>query len=270
MTIDLEDWFHTQSFNGVIPKSEWGQQTNRVVRTTNLILNHLDRNQIKATFFVLGWVAEREPGLIKTIQQEGHEIASHGYEHDIVYHLTPEQFRNDIRKSSEIIQNITGEKLLGYRAPNFSITDWAIEILVEEGFRYDSSLFPTFFHDRYGKLSTFKIENKPFFELKKGFWEVPLSSLELSALKLPWSGGGYFRLLPYNIFKIGVSLILKKKGIYNFYIHPWEFDPEQPKIKAMPKSDHFRHYNNLHLTTKRFSLLINSFPFQSVKDLLPL
>lgn len=268
MSVDVEEWFHTRNFWHHIPRKDWDNLESRVVQSTNLILDILAENNDKSTFFILGWVAKRHPQIVKRIHQEGHEVASHGNGHDCVYDLTQDEFREDIRISTDILENITGEKVIGYRAPNFSITDWAIDILQEYGFEYDSSWFPTFTHDRYGKLVKYKTKDEPIYELKKGFYEVPMSCLKFMGKNLPWAGGGYFRLYPYPLFKGGIKRILKEQNVYNFYIHPWEFDPEQPKIKSLDKKNYFRQYNNLQNTEKNYRDMVEGFSFQTIRDFL--
>ena len=265
MSVDVEDWFQTENFKQRIPLKEWDGQKLRVNKNVNLILDILERNNARGTFFILGWIAERAPEVVKAIQDKGHEIASHGYGHECIYNLSPEAFRQDLLKSKDIIENISGTKLKGYRAPNFSITDWAIDILEEVGFEYDSSYFPVL-HDRYGKFTKFKVENTPLFKLKENFYEVPLSCVHLFGKNLPWSGGGYFRLLPYFIFKKGLKSILSRDHSFNFYIHPWELDPGQPRINDMNKMNRFRHYNNIEKTEGRFASMVHDFEFQSISD----
>lgn len=266
MSIDVEDWFHTRNFLNTIPKSEWDDIPSRVENSTNLILDILGENNGKGTFFVLGWVAERIPHLVKRIQREGHEVASHGYGHDCIYDLTPEEFREDIRISTDILENLTGEKVIGYRAPNFSITDWAIDILKDFNFKYDSSWFPTVMHDRYGKIKEHNIEDKPLFELMDGFYEVPMSCYKVLNKNIPWSGGGYFRLYPHQLFQSGIHGVLKQTGVYNFYIHPWEFDPEQPRVKTLSKSNYFRQYNSLGRTESRYRDMVSNFQFKTIRS----
>jgi polysaccharide deacetylase family protein (PEP-CTERM system associated) len=266
MSIDVEDWFHTRNFLNLISKSEWDALPSRVEESTNLILDILAKHDAKGTFFVLGWVAKKKPALVKRIKAEGHEVASHGFGHDCIYDLKPDEFREDIRISTEILENLVGEKVIGYRAPNFSITDWAIDILREFKFEYDSSWFPTIAHDRYGKLERYKVEDKPIFKLTEDFYEVPMSTLKSFGKNIPWSGGGYFRLYPYSFFKYGIKGILKQSDVYNFYIHPWEFDPQQPRIKELSKSNYFRQYNNLGKTESRFTDMVQRFKFQSIGE----
>lgn len=270
MSIDVEDWFHVESFRGVIATKSWSQCEFRAERNTDLILDILRTSGTKATFFILAWVAEKAPHIIRRIHNEGHEIASHGYGHELVYNLTHEQFRQDVSNSKSIIEDIIGEPVLGYRAPTFSITDWAIEILIDLGFRYDSSLFPTSFHDRYGTLTSVGSHDAPIFELKSGFYQVPLSCLPIMKRNVPWAGGGYFRLMPYPVFRRGVASILKSRGAYCFYIHPWEFDAEQPRVLNVKAMNRFRHYNNLARTEPRYRKLVSEFHFEPIRNVLPM
>ena len=270
LSVDVEDWFQVENLRSAISRDSWDRRELRVEKNVDLILRILDGQKTKATFFVLGCVAEKVPGLIRRIHAGGHEIASHGYGHDLIYTLSPAAFREDIQRSKKILEDIVGERVIGYRAPSFSITDWAIEILIECGFRYDSSLFPAMAHDRYGRLSKFKVQDKPIFELTRDFYQVLLSCLPVMKRNLPWAGGGYFRLIPYFIFRRGVARILDRKKLYCFYIHPWEFDPEQPKVKNLKTSHRFRHYNNLGRTESRFSQLVKEFQFQPIRLALPL
>ena len=266
MTIDVEDWFHTQNYSDCISKSSWDSQTSIVERNTETILSILEENNTKGTFFVLGWVAERHPQLVKKIYNEGHEIASHGYGHDLIYGLTPKQFYEDVSKSKKILEDLIGAKVDGYRAPNFSITDWAIDILEELDFSYDSSWFPTVLHDRYGKLSSEKVQDSNFFELGKTLDEVSLSTLRLFNTNLPWAGGAYFRFIPYPLFKLGIKRILRREKFFNFYIHPWEFDPRQPDSLGMKKVNRIRQYTNTKFVKNRFSKMVKSFHFISVRE----
>jgi len=266
LTVDLEDWFQVENLRDAIPRSSWENQESRIEKNVDKVLGILDEEDTKATFFCLGWIVERFPGLIKKIHKEGHEIASHGYSHDVVYNLRRDEFSSELKKSKELLENIIGEKVIGYRAPNFSITDWAIDVLIENGFVYDSSLFPTMVNVRYGKLIDYNIQDKPCLELKEGFYEVLLSCISVAGKNMPWAGGGYFRLTPYWIFKKGVEHILKKKDFVSIYVHPWEFDPTQPRIKNIKLQYRFRHYINLKRTELKFALLLKDFKFQPIRN----
>ena len=268
LSVDLEDWFQVENLRDAIPRCSWENQESRIEKNVDKVLNILSERDTKATFFCLGWIVERFPGLIKKIHKEGHEIASHGYSHDVVYNLRRDEFSSDLIKSKDLLENIIGEKVIGYRAPNFSITDWAIDVLIENGFLYDSSLFPTMVNIRYGKLINYNIQDKPCIELKDGFYEVLLSCISFLGKNLPWAGGGYFRLTPYWVFKKGIERILKKKDVATIYVHPWEFDPTQPRIKNIKLQYRFRHYINLKRTESKFALLLKDFKFQPIRNYL--
>jgi polysaccharide deacetylase family protein (PEP-CTERM system associated) len=270
LSIDVEDWFQVENLKQAIYRNSWELNISRIERNINLILGLLNEKNTKATFFVLGWIAERYPSLIKQIYVEGHEIGCHGYNHDLLYSLTQKKFHQDVLKAKNILEDITGEKVIGYRAPSFSITDWAIDIISSLGFKYDSSYFPIAVHNRYGKLKNFRYPYKPVSEIRKDFYQVMLSYVEVGNVKLPWAGGLYFRVIPYNIFKNGIKNILTKKDYYLFYIHPWEFDPEQPRIKNIKFNYRLRHYTNLNKTEGKFKKLLRDFKFSPIRDVIPL
>ena len=265
LSVDVEDWFQVDNLKQAITRDSWDGNVSRVERNVDVILGLLDEYDSTATFFVLGWIADRFPQVVKKIHQQGHEIACHGYNHDLVYSLTPESFRQDVIKTKNILEDSIGEKIIGYRAPNFSITDWAIDVLISLGFKYDSSLFLTIAHNRYGKLKDYKVSNHSIFELKKNFYQVMLSNVDIAGIKLPWSGGFYFRFIPYQIFKRGIDKILNDKGIYIFYIHPWEFDPKQPRVKKIDYQYKFRHYTNLKKTESKFVHLLTDYKFFPIR-----
>jgi polysaccharide deacetylase family protein (PEP-CTERM system associated) len=270
LSIDVEDWFHLvgagldYQFIGQPGSVEsWGKYTSRVEQNTNWILEKLDDYQAKGTFFILGWVAERFPGLVAEISKRGHEIGSHGYWHKLIPSQTPAQFRADLRRSLDVIKNITGVKVLGFRASSASITDWATDIIGEEGLLYDSSLFPASYHDVYGKLKGVSAD-VPIERLGNGLLEVKLSCLKLFNRQFPWSGGGYFRLLPYKVFSMGVKQIIRQKGFFHFFIHPWELDDNPPKLRNLKPFYHFRRYVSITRTRSRFASLLNEFRFVTI------
>ncbi len=267
MSIDVEDWFQVENLKAVVARDTWDERDLRVERNTDRMLELMAARGVKGTCFILGWVADKCPALIRRIAEAGHEIASHGYGHDLIYSLTHEQFREDIRRAKALVEDQTGARVRGYRAPSFSITDWAIDILREEGFEYDSSAFPTVAHDRYGKLTGMDA-GKPITEIRPGFHEVCVSTLQLGSRGLPWAGGGYFRLIPYPVFKRGVARILASGAPYVFYIHPWEIDPGQPRMTGLKRSHAFRHYNNLGRCDARFSAILSDFAWVPVDELL--
>lgn len=265
ISFDIEDWFQVENLREVVPRSEWANCELRVVANTHRILRLLSQTQTRATFFVLGWVAERKPSLVKEIAAEGHEIASHGYSHELVYRLKPEEFHSDIQRSKEILESIIGRPVRGYRAPSFSITPqsfWAVDILKNLGFTYDSSIFPTSFHNRYGfngaSAFPFKFEN--------GLVELPLSTYKLWGANFPLAGGGYFRLFPYACFKSLYRRLNRRRINVIFYLHPWELDPAQPRLNVR-RNYRFRHYVNLEKTEDRLERLLREFKFNPLSDL---
>lgn len=374
LTIDLEDYFQVHAFSRVIRYEDWDKFGCRIERNTDRLLDILNvvtqnskldhsityslnnslTQRVKATFFVLGWIAERYPGLVRRIQKEGHEIACHGYAHQLVYTQSRDEFRQDIKRAKSILEDITGSEVIGYRAPSYSITNksqWAFEVLVEEGFKYDSSIFPIR-HDFYGmpdaprfpfvvslsgnsnvefsvlnfefntaslnngntaapnnslthslinpssdvsepqhgstaalnnsltqspnnsipnnskfiiQNSKLNVQNSPF------IIEFPISTVKVFGQNFPISGGGYFRLLPYSIIRKAFRSINKKEQKpFIFYLHPWEIDPEQPRVNGLSSRSKFRHYVNLDKTEERFRRLLKDFNFSSVKEIMQL
>jgi polysaccharide deacetylase family protein (PEP-CTERM system associated) len=267
LTIDVEDYFHVSVFDGLVPRSEWGNLESRVRANTERMVELLDRT--KGTFFVLGWVAERFPALVRMIAAAGHEVASHGFEHRLVYDQTPQAFREDVRRAKAILESASGTAVIGYRAPSYSIVPqslWALDILIEEGYRYDSSIFPVR-HDRYGiPLSPrhpYTI-NRPSGTLL----EAPASTTALGPFNLPVAGGGYFRILPYGWTRWGINRVNRtERRPAIFYLHPWEIDPGQPRLKVGALG-RFRHYRNLDKTEQRFRQLLSDFRFAPMIDVL--
>ena len=269
MTIDVEDYFHVSVFDGVVPRSQWDRLESRVCRNTDRLLDLLNEHAVRATFFILGWVAERHPSLIARIAAAGHELACHSHEHRLVYDLTREQFRADVRRAKAAIEDASGRRVAGYRAPSYSITPrslWALDVLIEEGFTYDASIFPIH-HDRYGiPLSP----RHPYVVRREAgtIIEVPASTIRLGPLNLPVAGGGYFRMLPYEWARTGIAHLNRvERRSAVFYLHPWEIDPEQPRL-ATSKLGQLRHYRNLDKTEERLRTLISEFPFSTVMHML--
>ena len=284
LSIDVEDYFQVSAFESVSPPEAWENFEYRVDRNTEKILDILEDFDTKATFFILGWVAEHFPGLIKKISSQGHEIASHGFGHRRVTNQTRHEFRNDIRRSKCLLEDLSGSKVFGYRAPSYSIglnTLWAFDELFEAGYLYDSSVFPVR-HDLYG------IHDWPRFPFRvirdeKGLWapesgrdeknsreifEVPIATLKLGGRNLPIAGGGYFRLFPYSFTRWGLQRInYKDKRPFVFYMHPWEIDPDQPRMTGAGFKSRFRHYINLQKTEGRLRSLLSDFSFSALCDL---
>ncbi|KMQ74627.1 XrtA system polysaccharide deacetylase [Marinobacter subterrani] len=269
LTIDVEDYFQVAALAEAVDRKDWPSMEYRVEANTDKLLELFSERDVKATFFTLGWVAERSPELIRRIQKAGHEIASHGYSHQLVYNQTPDVFRDETRKSKQILEDITGEPITGYRAASYSITAqsrWALDILCEEGFTWDSSIFPVH-HDRYGMPGT---PHQPYrLEAPGGgtLIEFPLSTCPLGNYRLPIAGGGYFRLYPYWLSRWGLGKINRAGQPFIFYLHPWEIDTGQPRLEVKALS-RFRHYNNLDKCMGRLERLLGDFRFGSVSDVL--
>jgi polysaccharide deacetylase family protein (PEP-CTERM system associated) len=266
MSIDVEDWFQVENLSRVIRRDTWSARQLRVERNVDRMLCLMSASGVRATCFVLGWVAERCPSLIKRIADEGHEVASHGYGHALLGTLSEDEFREDVVRSKTLLEELTGREVQGYRAPAFSITDWAIPVLADVGFTYDSSCFPTVAHDRYGRL-TGMAGDQAVAELRPGFHEVCVSCLKLGSRGLPWGGGGYFRLIPYPVFRLGVRRILGNGTPYVFYIHPWEIDPGQPRVDGVARGYRFRHYVGLESCERRFASLLRDFRWSTMDEL---
>ena len=269
MTVDVEDYFHVSAFDRVLRREEWPNQESRVEANTGRLLELLAESQVRATCFVLGWVAERFPNLVRSIAAAGHEVASHGYWHRLVYTQTPDEFREDLRRARQVIEDVSGSRVRGYRAPSFSITErslWALDVLAEEGFEYDASIFPVR-HDRYGLPTaprhTFRIQC-PAGELV----EAPGSTIRVAGVQIPVAGGGYFRQFPYAWTRWGIERLNRVDGQPAvFYLHPWEIDPGQPRF-PVDAVGRFRHYRNLHKTERRLRSLLRDFRFAPLSDVL--
>ena len=314
ITIDVEDWFQVENFKQHIPFSSWDSRELRVEKNTHRLLDLFDsaalHNQqpttdnthtkkLRATFFVLGWLAERLPGLIREIHDRGHEVASHGYLHNLCNLESKEDLRKDFIKSKKLLEDIIGSTVTGYRAPSFSVTNDILKMIEDCGYQYDSSYNSFEMHVRYGRLSLEGYPQKEIaYQISKNFHELPISNLKLFSQKmyngngtsnsagptdlsissqqttnnkqqtashnpqpfiLPFGGGGYFRLMPFAVFKHGVRNILNQEKAYLFYIHPWEIDPNQPRVESAPVFFKFRHYINLAETYKKLQRLIGTF-----------
>ena len=263
LSFDVEDYFQVSNFDSFISYKNWGNFESRVERNTHTILEILSKFDTKSTFFILGWIANRFPKLVRDIVDEGHEVGTHGYQHRLIYKMTPAEFREDLKDSVMAIEQASGKKVLGHRAPSFSITRdslWALDILKEEGLLYDSSIFPVR-HPRYGMPNT---PRSPY-QIRPGFWEFPLTTLKIGNMNIPIAGGGYFRLYPYKFTRWGIEKLNKSKIPVNIYLHPWEFDPGQPRLKASFQA-RFRHYNNLDKTKIRLLKLCKAFNFVPIRE----
>lgn len=269
MSVDVEDYFHVSVFDGIVPRSQWDQMESRVCANTDRLLDIFDEFAVRSTFFVLGWVGERHPDLIRRIARRGHEIASHGYAHRLVYDQTPETFREDVHRAKRLLEDACGCPVRGFRAPSYSITPrslWALDILIEEGYQYDASIFPIR-HDRYGIPVSAR---HPYAIDRVGgkVTEVPGSTVRVGPMNLPVAGGGYFRILPYAWAHWGIARLNRLEGKPAiFYLHPWEIDPDQPRLAA-GRLGRFRHYRNLDKTTDRLRRLLRDFRFCPIQALL--
>jgi polysaccharide deacetylase family protein (PEP-CTERM system associated) len=265
LSIDLEDWFCANNLG--INIAEWDLQEQRVIPSTNRLLELLAKHNVKATFFVLGWLAEREPDLIRSLEQAGHEIATHGYSHTMLTLMTPESFDADIERALQVTQACVQQPILGFRAPSFTVTAntlWALDILSKHGIQYDSSIFPIGFHPDYGLPDA----NLGIHQIQ-GLIEVPMSVAEVLGRKIPCSGGGYFRLMPYRLTTALMHQCNRQGRPVIFYLHPWEIDPDQPR-QPLSWSKRLRHYVNLDKTLARLDRLIREFEFAPIKEIVTL
>ena len=254
-TVDVEDWFQVENFKPWIAPDTWSERELRVEHNVHRLLDLLDK--FPSTFFILGWVAEKLPHLIKEISERGHEVASHGFGHQLCHDIDPTDLKQDLIRSKQLIEDLTGDEVVGYRAPSFSINAQALEILKKCGYRYDSSYNSFEANPRYGHLDLSQYRrNGQGIQISENFHELPLSNLTLLNKTLPWSGGGYFRLFPYSLFRQGVRNILSKEGCYLFYLHPWEIDDGQPRVLEADRLSRFRHYCNLKTTYKKLQRML--------------
>ena len=259
MTVDVEDYFQVQAFANCIMREDWERFPSRVERNTMRILEQFKRLNVHATFFTLGWIAERHPSIVRQIAEAGHEIASHGYGHELVCNLTPQQFRADVVRAKHILEAIAGSEVKGYRAPTFSLgsrTLWAFRILEETGHTYSSSTYPIR-HDLYGNPQACRFAHRPD---GGSLLEIPMTTLRLGGRNLPISGGGYFRLLPYSFYRAALrrfSVTEKRPSV--FYVHPWEIDAGQPRVSEANYRSKFRHYLNIEAVPERLDCLLQDF-----------
>ena len=281
----MEDWFQVENFKPWISVCTWSERELRVETNIHRILDILDSISVqanglnsanqelkssamnrsihpKATFFILGWIADRLPGLVSEIARRGHEVASHGQMHQLNTSLTGNQLREDLLQSKNTLEDITGKKVFGYRAPSFAVNDSILSIVHSCGYKYDSSYNSFALNPRYGKISLKNANNENLHkEIFPGFYELPLSNIQLGKITFPWSGGGYFRLLPLFIFIKGIKGILKRQNGYVFYLHPWELDPDQPYFNQPNKLTQLRHYINIKQASSKLTKLIQKFSF---------
>lgn len=265
LTVDVEDYFMASAFEPAVPKGEWARLPSRVVPNTEKILDILAAARVRATFFTLGWVAERFPALLRRMAAEGHEVACHGHDHRLIYRQTPAEFRLDVRRAKAALEDAAGVPVRGYRAPSFSLvpdTRWALDVLAEEDFAYDASLLPA----RHARGGIPDGRRFPF-RWQNGLAELPMSVFPVAGTALPFSGGGYMRLLPVPVIRWGIRACHRRGGPAVVYLHPWELDPGQPRLPA-PPLDRFRHYLNLRGTEAKFRALLEGFRWDSAASVL--
>jgi polysaccharide deacetylase family protein (PEP-CTERM system associated) len=257
ITFDVEEWFQVENLRAAIPRDDWSKYPSSVLKNTEQILALLQKHNLTATFFILGWVAERQPETVRIIARQGHEIACHGYNHDLTMQLSDSELMNDIINSRTILEKLSGQKISGYRAPNFSVNDRLLNFLKETGFKYDSSLNLFKLNPRHGTITMKSYKKNSILELENGLFEIPISTLEYRSRHFPLGGGAYFRLMPLILFSRLVKRKLKKDNLYNFYLHPWEFEPGQPRMKNIRLNYRIRHYTNLKKTAVKFEEFIS-------------
>ncbi len=269
LTVDVEDYFQVEAFAGVVPREEWDHLPSRVVANTHRVLDLFDEFDVKGTFFTLGWVADKFPALAREIHARGHELGCHSYWHRPVYQLTPDTFREDLLRARDAIEQASGVRVSGYRAPSWSITAqslWALEILAQEGFLYDSSIFPIR-HDLYGIPGANRFPHRVE---ESGLSEFPPATVRFMGNVLPAAGGGYLRILPLRYMQWALRRVEQEcgsEGVAVLYLHPWELDPEQPRIHA-PLKSRFRHYTNLDRMEPRLRALLGEFQFEPFREVM--
>lgn len=265
LSVDIEDWFQVGAFENVIARDKWDSLEDRVDRNVRAILELFDAAGAKATFFTLGWVAQRHPGLLREIADRGHEIASHGWDHRRVFTLTPAEFAEDIRKAREVLEDTSGQQVTGYRAPSFSIdkrNTWAFDVLMEQGYAYSSSVAPVA-HDHYGWAEAPRFAFRPL--ASSGLIELPVTTAMLGGKRVAAGGGGFFRVLPYAFSRWAIRQVNREEARPAvFYFHPWEIDPEQPRVAGAPLRSRFRHYTNLDKMAGKLSKLVDEFAWGRV------
>ena len=259
LTVDVEEYFQVAAFERTIIRDSWDTAESRVEFSCGRVLDLFDAQGVRGTFFVLGWIAERHPGIVRRIVKDGHELASHGYDHTRVHNFTPEQFRADVVRTKAVLEDIGGVQVRGYRAPSYSINAknlWALDVLQETGHVYSSSIYPIR-HDLYGMPDAPRF---PFRFRPDGILEIPVTTVRMGGRNYPCGGGGYFRLLPYGAFRWMLARVNeqdRQSGL--FYFHPWEVDPGQPRVKGAPLKSRFRHYLNLESMATRLERLLGDF-----------
>ncbi len=264
VSVDVEDYFQVWALSEVIKRDDWDVIPLRVERATKTVLDLFDRTDTKGTFFTLGWVAEKAPGLIRDIVSRGHEIASHGYDHTKIFDQSAEEFRQDIRNTRKILEDISGERVKGFRAAGFSLDErspWAHKILREEGYEYSSSVHPIA-HDHYNAPDAPRFASHPL-EDDQGFLEIPVSTTMLAGRRVSCAGGGWFRAMPYHVSRFLIDrMIHQDNQPAVFYFHPWEVDPEQPRVSGLSGKSSLRHYLNLDRMESKLEHLLGGMTWQ--------
>lgn len=269
LSFDLEDWFCVSNMAHAITPGQWEAQELRIEGNTVRLLELMDRHAVQATFFVLGWIAERKPDLIRAIAERGHEIATHGYSHRLLTEMTPEQFSEDLDRALSVTQPLTAERIVGFRAPTFTVTAdtlWVLDILKSHGILYDSSVFPISFMKAYSDI---RGVSTGIFQIADGIIEFPIACGDFFGLRVPFGGGCFFRAFPYRLIAHFMNQCARRQRPVMFYLHPWEIDPDQPRI-AMPVASQLRHYVNLRHTFGRLDRLLTDFSFSSTRKVLNL
>jgi len=269
LSIDVEDYYQVEGFSSQVRFDEWPSYESRVTGNTWRLLELLRAHRVKATFFILGWIGERFPGVVRAIHQEGHEVASHGYRHRLLYTMTREEFREDTKRAKAVLEELCGGPVIGYRAPCFSIIQrnlWCLDTLHDLGFQYDSSMFPVH-HDRYGIANGARTPYYHSLPEGRRLLEFPLATAQLLGKNVPVAGGGYFRLFPYRFIRWAIRRLNHQEGAPAvIYLHPWEIDPAQPRIEGS-LLNRFRHYVNLSKTEPRLRQLLKDFQFAPIRTL---
>jgi polysaccharide deacetylase family protein (PEP-CTERM system associated) len=270
LTVDVEDYFQVEALAARVSRADWDSRECRIEANIHRILRLCDAAKVKGTFFTLGWIAERYKSLVREIVSEGHELASHGYGHLRADRLTPEEFSADISTAKNLLEDISGKKVLGYRAPCFSISTgnlWALDVIRQAGYAYSSSIYPIR-HDNYGLPSAPRYAFRPFAD--DDFVEIPVSSVRMFGANWPCGGGGYFRLLPLSWSLAALNQIDRhEKKACVFYFHPWEIDPDQPRVKELPFKSRVRHYSNLGRMEARITKLLHQLSWSRIDEIFP-